>query len=196
MQIFNKGMTRAGRRPLRAAGRHAAMISGLICVAAYLAVTATFSGLLPYPAMEMKTVHALAHVIAAINSLALGAVLRGWYLVRRGRFEAHRRMMTTAFGLILLFLLIYLFKVGGGGIREYSGPELLRNYVYLPMLFTHLSLSILAVPLVIYALMLGLTRPIPEIPGTMHARIGRCAALTWCISLAMGIGAYGILNHL
>ena len=174
----------------------AAILAALACVLAYGIVTVTFIGALPYPAMTSATVEALAHVIAAINSLALAAILRGWWLVRQGRLHAHRRMMTTAFGLILLFLLIYLFKVGGGGIREFTGSDAIRYFVYLPMLFSHLTLSILAVPLVSYVLMLGLTRPVSEVPATAHARIGRWAAGAWATSLLLGIGAYVILNHL
>ena len=177
-------------------GRQAAVLAALACVVAYSVVIVTFLGALPYPPMGTATVEALAHVIAVINSLALAAILRGWWLVRCARFEAHRRMMTTAFGLILLFLLIYLFKVGGGGIREFTGSDAIRYFVYLPMLFSHLTLSILAVPLVSYVLILGLTRPISEVPATAHARIGRWAAGVWSTSLLLGIGAYVILNHL
>jgi putative membrane protein len=176
--------------------RQAAGLAALACVLAYSLVIVTFLGALPYPPMGSATVEALAHVIAVINSLALAAILRGWWLVRRGRFAAHRRMMTTAFGLILLFLLIYLFKVGGGGIREFAGSDAIRNFIYLPMLFTHLTLSILAVPLVSYVLTLGLTRPISAVPATQHARIGRWAAGVWSTSLLLGIGAYVVLNHL
>jgi putative membrane protein len=112
--------------------RQAAVLAVLACVLAYSLVIVTFLDALPYPPMGSATVEALAHVIAVINSLAIAAILRGWWLVRRGRFKAHRRMMTTAFGLILLFLLIYLFKVGGGGIREFSGSDAIKHFSIFP----------------------------------------------------------------
>lgn len=168
----------------------------ILCLAGYGLVTITFAGILPYPAIDPGTVAVLAHVIAVINGLALAAILRGWYLARQGRFTAHRRMMGTAFSLILVFLVIYLFKVGGGGVREFAGPELARVLVYLPMLFTHLALSIVAMPLVLYVLLLGLSRGIGGVPETPHARLGRWAAGSWAVSLILGIGAYFMLNHL
>lgn len=196
MQSLNEQVEPMGSRVRRNAARHAVAVTVLACSFAYGLVTMTFLGALPYPPMEAATVDALAHVIATINALALGAILRGWWLVRNGRFLAHRRMMTTAFGLILLFLLIYLFKVGGGGVRVFTGPEVIRSFVYLPVLFAHLGLSILSVPLVVHALVLALSRPIVDVPASHHARIGRWAAGSWSTSLMLGILAYAMLNHL
>ena len=178
------------------AGRHSPAVSIVLSVAAYTIVAGTFLGALPYPRLELHTVNVLTHVIAAINTIALAVIIQGWRLARRRRFRLHRAMMITAFSLIVLFLVIYLFKVGGGGTKEFVGPLPVRDFIYLPMLFVHLALSVLAVPLVLYALVLGLTHRIPEMPSTNHARVARWAVLSWSVSLALGIITYVMLNHL
>jgi putative membrane protein len=68
---------------------------------------------------------------------------------------------------------------------------------YLLMLAVHILLSILAVPLVIYAIVLGLTHTPEELrTETPHKRVGRIAAGTWILSLSLGVVTYLLLNHL
>jgi putative membrane protein len=68
-------------------------------------------------------------------------------------------------------------------------------YGYIGMLAVHILLSVLAVPLVIYALVLGLTHSPAELRDSLHPRVGRVAAATWILSLALGVITYVLLNH-
>lgn len=161
----------------------------------YAVVIATFAGALPYPDISLGAVNLMAHAIAAVNTATLLCILAGWRWIRRGEVRKHRAAMVSAFSLIILFLLIYLFKVGGGGTKEFVGPTLVRNYLYLPMLAVHLVLSIVSVPVVVYAIVLGLTHTPEELRETPHARVGRVAASAWSLSLFLGVIAYILLNH-
>jgi putative membrane protein len=167
----------------------------LLSALGYAVVIATFAGALPYPDVGLDTVNLMAHAIAVVNTATLLCILAGWRWIRRGEVRKHRAAMVSAFSLIILFLLIYLFKVGGGGTKEFVGPTLVRNYLYLPMLAVHLVLSIVSVPVVIYAVVLGLTHTPEELRETPHARIGRIAAGAWSLSLFLGVIAYILLNH-
>ncbi|MEF8757746.1 MAG: DUF420 domain-containing protein, partial [Halobacteriales archaeon] len=56
---------------------------------------------------------------------------------------------------------------------------------------------IVAVPVVLYALILGLTHTPAELRNeTPHRRIGRIAAGTWIVSLVLGVVTYVMLNHI
>ncbi|MFP4633274.1 MAG: DUF420 domain-containing protein, partial [Halobacteriales archaeon] len=167
----------------------------VLSVAAYALVIATFAGALPYPAIERSTVDLLSHGIAVVNTLALACIVLGVRAVRRRRLRRHRALMLAATGLILVFLVLYLLKIGGGGTKEFVGPDVVRNYVYLPMLAVHLLLSILAVPLVVHVVVLGVSRPLRDVGDTLHPRLGRWAALAWGLSLFLGVLAYVLLNH-
>lgn len=167
----------------------------LLSALGYAVVIATFAGALPYPDVSLDTVNLMAHAIAAVNTATLLCILAGWRWIRRGEVRKHRAAMVSAFSLIILFLVIYLFKVGGGGTKEFVGPTFVRNYLYLPMLAVHLILSIVSVPVVIYAIVLGLTHTPEELRETPHARIGRIAAGAWSLSLFLGVIAYVLLNH-
>ncbi|EMA40022.1 DUF420 domain-containing protein [Halobiforma nitratireducens] len=148
-----------------------------------------------YPDLTHAQINLLTHAIAVINGAATVLLAAGWYWIRAGEVEKHRLAMVGAFALILLFLVVYLIRVGGGGEKLFQGPQLVR-YAYLLMLAIHIVLSIVAVPVVLYALVLGLTHTPSELRETAHARIGRIAAATWILSLVLGIVTYLMLNHI
>ncbi|MFB6164717.1 MAG: DUF420 domain-containing protein [Haloarculaceae archaeon] len=173
---------------------HAVGVTVVLTLFAYAVVGATFAGALPYPTIGEATVDLLGTVIAALNAVIFALLSYGWYSIRQGEVRRHRGIMLTSVVLILAFLLMYLEKVGGGGIKEFVGPAWVRNYVYFPMLGIHELLSAVAVPLVIYALVLGLTHTPAELRETSHRRFGWLAVTSWLLSLGLGVITYLLLN--
>ncbi|WP_226041136.1 DUF420 domain-containing protein [Natrinema sp. DC36] len=170
-------------------------VTVLLTIVGYALVLGTFLLDVPiYPDLTNAQVNLLSHVIAVINTTATVVLLSGWYWIRAGDVEKHRLAMVSGFVLILGFLVVYLLKVGGGGTKEFVGPEGIY-YAYLVMLAIHIILSIVSVPVVLYALILGLTHTPAELRQTPHARIGRIAAGAWILSLFLGVVTYVLLNH-
>ena len=168
----------------------------VLTIVGYTLVIGTFVADIPiYPDLTNAQVNVFTHAIAGINAVTTVLLVLGWYWIRTGEVEKHRLAMTGAFATILLFLVVYLIRVGGGGTKEFVGPVLVRN-VYLVMLAIHIILSIVAVPVVLYALILGLTHTPTELRDTAHARVGRIAAGSWILSLVLGIVTYLMLNHI
>lgn len=134
--------------------------------------------------------------IACINASALTSLVLGWRAIRRGSVRTHRRYMLAASVLISAFLILYVTRVALGGVKAFPGPAPVRTYVYLPILTIHIVLSIVAVPLVVYNLLIGLTRPSSDVWRTPHAAVGRVGVALWSTSLALGIVVYVMLNIL
>jgi putative membrane protein len=170
----------------------------VLSVVGYSLVIGTFLGYVPatvFPDLSLTQVNRLADALALVNTVATVTLLAGWYWIRQDEVTKHRYAMGAGFGLILLFLVLYLTKIGGGGTKEFVGPTL-PYYAYLAMLFVHVVLSIVAVPVVLYALVLGLTHTPRELrTETPHRRVGRIAASAWILSLALGVVTYLLLNH-
>lgn len=188
---------RAKDRPLAAAL--------LLTAVGYGLVIGTFAGVVPlYPNIGETGVDLLSHAIALVNTVATISLALGWYWIRKGEVGKHRTAMILSFVLIVLFLLLYLPKVGGGGEKhfvlasQYGWVPLVEwiGTAYILMLAIHIVLSILAVPLVVYALVLGITHTPTELQETRHATVGRLAAGTWILSLTLGVVTYILLNHL
>ncbi|WP_440991392.1 DUF420 domain-containing protein [Haloarchaeobius baliensis] len=163
----------------------------------YALVLGTFAGLFPiYPEIGRATTDLLSHAIAVVNTVATVSLALGWYWIRNGEVEKHRAAMLTSFSLILVFLVLYLTKVGGGGEKAIVGAPDLVYGAYLVMLAIHIVLSVVSVPVVLYALLLGLTHSPAELRNTAHKRIGRIAAGSWILSLTLGVVTYVMLNHI
>ena len=186
--------TATAPRPIK---QNVGAITVALTLAGYALVAATFEGWLPiYPDISEAGVNLLGHAIAVVNTIATISLALGWYWIRKGEVRKHRTAMTTAFGLIVLFLFLYLPKVGGGGEKYLSDavPEL-AALGYFVMLAIHIVLSVLAMPVVLYAILLGATHTPTELADTPHARVGRIAAASWILSLVLGVATYVILNH-
>ena len=184
------------RSRLRTLGRDRPLsLTAGLSVIGYALVAGAFAGAIPlFPALADSTVNLFGHLIAVVNTAALLAILAGVWFIKHEEIRKHRAAMLTAFGLILVFLVLYLWKVGGGfekSITTTGIPEI----VYLLMLAVHIVLSVVAVPVVLYAVILGLTHTPAELRETPHAHIGRIAVTAWGISLFLGIVTYVMLNH-
>jgi putative membrane protein len=167
----------------------------VLSVIGYALVIGTFAGVLNiYPDLSQSTVNLLSHLIAAINTTALPALVLGVYYIKNGDYGRHRAAMLTAFVLILLFLVVYLLKIGGGTEKSIIAPDLV-TIVYLIMLAIHIVLSVVSVPVVLYVVLLGLTHSPTELAETRKAQVGRIAASAWILSLFLGIVTYLLLNH-
>ena len=172
-------------------------VTAVLSAIGYVLVIGTFAGLFDfYPTLGEAEVKLFAHLIAVINTFALSALLVGVYYVKNGQYRKHRAAMLVAFTLILLFLVVYLTKIGGGFEREIVGAPAGIYQAYLGMLAIHILLSIVSVPVVLYVIVLGLTHDFSELKGTNKARVGRIAAGAWIVSLALGIVTYVMLNHI
>lgn len=171
------------------------IVTAILSLVGYVLVVGTFARVLPFfPDISRETVILLSDAIAVVNAAALLAILTGLRYIRRGEVRKHRAAMLTAFSLIMLFLVMYLLKVGGGFEKTIlvEGPV---RWAYLAMLAIHILLSAVSVPVVLHAVVLGLTHSPSELRDTIHKRVGRIAVAAWGLSLFLGIVTYVLLNH-
>lgn len=173
---------------------HPRVVTAVLSLVGYALVVGAFGGLLPLPEISRAAVILLGDAIAVVNTIALLAILAGVRFIRRGEVRRHRAAMLTAFSFIMVFLVLYLVKVGAGFEKAILATGLARG-AYLAMLAVHILLSALAVPVVVHAVVLGLTHSPEELRNTIHRRVGRIAASVWGLSLFLGVVAYLLLNH-
>jgi putative membrane protein len=177
------------------AKRHPRVVAAVLTVVGYALVLGTlYLGLPVYPTISEATVNLLADAIAVVNSLTVVCLVAGWYYIRQGDVRKHRALMMSAFLLILAFLVMYLFKTGGGGRKEFVGPDT-AALLYFAMLAVHILLSMVSVPLVLYNVTVGLTHAREEVAQTAHRRVGRIAAGVAALSRSRGEHATVLLNH-
>jgi uncharacterized membrane protein YozB (DUF420 family) len=130
---------------------------------------------------------ALAAINASLNATSAVALLTGLVLIRRRRVHAHRRAMLTALTASAIFLIFYVTRVTLTGTHEFAGQGTART-VYLTVLFSHMVLAVVVVPLVLRLLWLVRKRRFGD-----HARLARWVFPVWAYVSVTGLLVYLLL---
>lgn len=134
----------------------------------------------------------LAQILPTVNATLNGSsgvlVAVGFWAIRSGRRDLHRKLMLAAVGMSALFLVSYLARVSLTGVHRYPGTGASKA-IYLLILGTHTVLAALVVPLVIRALQLALFQQRFD----AHRRIARWTLPIWLYVSTTGVVVYLML---
>lgn len=130
----------------------------------------------------------LPAVNAILNSISAVLIISAMIMVKRRRLEAHRKLMLAAVGTSALFLITYVIKTWFHGTTLYGGTGLSR-VIYLTVLFSHLTLAIAVVPMVIITVWHGLGKRYRN-----HRRIGRYTYPIWLYVSVTGVLVFLMLR--
>ena len=135
----------------------------------------------------MIGVHILPTVNATLNATAAVLLLTGYSLIRQKRIQAHRRVMTTAFGVSIAFLICYLVYHAQVGSVPYRKTGILRA-IYFSILITHTSLAATVPVLAIITLRRALRGDFKR-----HRQIARWTFPIWLYVSVTGVIVYLML---
>jgi len=91
---------------------------------------------------------------AIFNGITAVCLLAGFLAIKAGRRELHRALMLTAFASAAVFLAGYLIHTFTTGNTRFPGHGLWRG-VYLGLLFSHMFLAVVVLPLILRTLYLA-----------------------------------------
>lgn len=121
---------------------------------------------------------------AMLNGATAFLLLVGYILIRKGEKKLHRNVMITAFFLSCIFLGSYVISKLSNDPVPYAGDGFLKP-IYLFVLITHIVLSIVIVPLVLFTMYRGLTGEYVK-----HRRIARWTFPIWLYVAVTGVLVY------
>jgi uncharacterized membrane protein YozB (DUF420 family) len=124
---------------------------------------------------------------AVLNGTAAVLLISAYILIKRGRREAHKRVMLAAFTVSVLFLISYLTYHAQVGSVHYPHPGAIRS-VYLTILFTHTVLAAAVPVLAIITLRRGLRGNFVR-----HKAIARWTLPIWLYVSVTGVVVYMML---
>lgn len=143
-------------------------------------------------------VYALPLVNALINSVTSVILILALISILRKNIEQHRTLMSSAFILGAIFLLSYVLyhasvdsvkfgDVNGDGILSIPEKQVVGNsrVIYLFVLLSHILLSLVVVPLVLFAFYFSLTGQISR-----HKRIVKFTYPIWLYVSITGVIVY------
>jgi uncharacterized membrane protein YozB (DUF420 family) len=127
---------------------------------------------------------------AGLNATAAILLVTGYWLIRHGRKQAHKRVMIAAFAISCLFLISYLVYHYQVGSVRFQKIGAIRT-VYLSILATHTVLAA-AVPLLAVVTLARALRGRFE----RHRRIARWTLPIWLYVSVTGVVVYWMLYRM
>lgn len=151
--------------------------------------------------------HSIVHGNAVLNALATLLLLVGWWLVKRGRVDAHKWAMLAAFAVSTAFLACYLWYHWHEGSVRFGHAGVVR-FVYLVILASHVLLAIAVPPLAVRQIYLGFQATSRSMTANgealqrmaafreKHVRLARWTFPIWLYVSVTGVVVYAMLYHL
>ena len=126
---------------------------------------------------------------AFLNGSSAVLIATGYYFIRTGRRDAHKRMMIAAFVTSTLFLISYLYYhlVLRAGVTHFQGQGIWRP-VYFSILISHTFLAAIVVPFILITLYRALTGKFAR-----HRAIARYTFPIWMYVSVTGVVVFVML---
>jgi putative membrane protein len=131
----------------------------------------------------------LAPLNAGLNLTSMVFLLVGYRFIKRKERDRHRWAMMGAVASSTLFLVFYLLRYSLTGTHRFAG-EGLAKAAYLGILFSHMVLAAVVVPLVVRLLFLVWKSRFDE-----HAQLARWTFPVWLYVSVTGLVVYVLLYH-
>ncbi len=125
---------------------------------------------------------------ALFNGLSAIALCSGFYFILHRRVVAHQRSMSIAFVFSTLFLLSYILHHALHGDVRFPADAGTVRIVYLVLLFSHVLLSVVALPMVLITFFFSLSGRFAA-----HRRIARYTFPIWLYVSVTGVIVYLML---
>ena len=130
---------------------------------------------------DLPTLNALLNATSAI------LLMIGFMHIKRGRINAHRRVMLTAFAVSALFMISYVTYHANIGSKPYTGTGMMRT-IYFAILIPHVILAAAVLPLALVTLSRGLNRD-----DKSHRKIAKITLPIWMFVSVTGVVVYLML---
>ncbi len=131
----------------------------------------------------------LAPVNAVLNLTSTICLMVGYGYIKRKKTLHHRRAMLGAVAASSLFLVFYVLRFSLTGTHRFAG-EGFAKLAYLSILFTHMILAVVIIPLILRVLYLAWGSRFQT-----HARLARWTFPIWLYVSVTGLLVYFLLYH-
>ena len=125
---------------------------------------------------------------AALNGLATTCILCGFAAIKSGRPRVHMTLMISALCLSVVFLASYITYHTVHGNTEFLTEGRIL-YLYYGVLISHVSCTVFALPLIMFAVFFAATKRFE-----LHKRVTKYAFPLWLYVSVTGVAIYFLLN--
>lgn len=153
-----------------------------------LAVAALFGINLPKLGYDVKPLSFLPPIYASINGLT--AILLVWAVsaIKKGNKKLHEQLIIICMICSTLFLLMYVAYHMTSVSTSYGGEGLIR-YIYFFILITHIVLSVIIIPFVLFTFVRGIAGAYER-----HKKLARITYPMWLYVAVTGVIVYLMIS--
>jgi putative membrane protein len=160
----------------------------ILSVAIPLVVAVLFKVKLKDLGFDVKPLSFLPPIYASINGLTAVILIWAVLSIKNGKRELHEKLMKTAIGLSVAFLAMYVAYHMTSESTKYGGAGLIKM-VYFFILITHISLSIIIIPLVLVTYVRALSQRFDK-----HKKIAKITFPLWLYVAITGVIVYLMIS--
>lgn len=160
----------------------------ILSVVIPVAVAVLFTIKLKDFGLDVEPLTFLPPIYAGINGLTALVLILAVRAIKNGNRATHERLMKTAIGLSVLFLLMYVAYHMTSDSTSYGGEGFIR-YVYFFILITHIALSIIIIPLVLFTYVRALAERFDK-----HKKLARITYPIWLYVAITGVVVYLMIS--
>lgn len=160
----------------------------ILSVVIPVAVAVLFTIKLKDFGLDVKPLTFLPPIYAGINGLTALVLILAVRAIKNGNRATHERLMKTAIGLSVLFLLMYVAYHMTSDSTSFGGEGFIR-YVYFFILITHIALSIIIIPLVLFTYVRALAERFDK-----HKKLARITYPIWLYVAITGVIVYLMIS--
>ncbi|CAM3489880.1 DUF420 domain-containing protein [Flavobacterium longum] len=174
----------------------------IVSIAIPVAVAVLFSVKLKDFGIQVEPLSFLPPIYATINGLTAIVLVAAVMAIKKGNRKLHEKLMTTAIGFSVLFLLMYVAyhmtadstvygDTNFDGIRSDEEKAAVGSslYAYVFLLLTHIVLSIGIIPLVLVTYVRALAQRFDR-----HKKIAKIAFPLWLYVAVTGVVVYLMIS--
>ncbi|RZP16050.1 MAG: DUF420 domain-containing protein [Flavobacteriales bacterium] len=130
----------------------------------------------------------LPPIYAGINALTALALVIAVIQIKKGNRKNHENLMKFAILLSTLFLVLYVVYHMTSDSTKFGGEGMVK-YVYYFVLITHILLSILVIPFVLFTYLRGISGQFEQ-----HKRLARYTFPLWLYVAVTGVVVYFMIS--
>ncbi|CAH0345962.1 DUF420 domain-containing protein [Bacillus sp. CECT 9360] len=129
----------------------------------------------------------LPTISTAFIVLSAITVAIGWYQIKQRKIETHKKTMITAAVFALIFFVIYVSRTIFIGNTSFGGPDDLKIY-YTVFLVFHITLATTGAVFGIVTLLAGFKNNLVR-----HRKLGPITSVIWFFTAITGVAVYLLL---
>ena len=149
-----------------------------------VAVALLFSIRLKDFGINVEPLSFLPPIYATINGITAILLILAVNAIKKGNRALHEKLMTSAIGCSVVFLLMYVVYHMTAEATKFGGEGVIR-YIYFFLLITHIALSVIIIPLVLFTYVRALSSQFDR-----HKKLARITFPLWLYVAVTGVIVY------